>query len=314
MAIRACDRHRAVAVTLLVAAALAGAVLPTPSVTVQLWALVVGVAVGLPHGALDQPAARAVLQGRFGQWWPAPFIGFYLGLAALVLLVWSVVPVIALALFLSLSVAHFGLGDAEPDGALRPMAAFAHGGAVVIAPATFYQKEVASIFEVLASGGGELAAFLAGPIAVMWIGSIAALLMARRTPDWASSIELLTVVAVFAALPPLMAFALYFGVLHAPRATLAETASAGEATCATLGRLLRTAAPASLAAAAAGGVAFMLLRDGMSTSVAVTSIIFIGLAALTVPHIALGVALRWTESRRSSHYRSLLTGAAAARR
>lgn len=182
-------RHRAVATVMLAAGALAGAALPTPASAMQLWALAAGVAVGLPHGALDQPAAAARLRRRFGRRWPLPFFGFYLSLAALVVLAWVAAPV--------------------------------------------------------------------------------------------------------AALPPLLGFALYFGVLHAPRASLAEAAAAGGPPGAALRRLLRAAGPASIAAAVLGGAAFLLIRGELGVAVAATSVVFIGLAALTVPHMALGVALRW---------------------
>lgn len=283
----------------LAAAALAGSLSPGLSIAVQLWALAAGVAVGLPHGALDQPAAAARLAGRFGRRWPLPFFGFYLGLAAIVVLTWIAEPLAALAMFLGLSVLHFGRGDAEAEGALRPFAVLAHGAAPIIVPSLAHGTDVAAIFELLAPRGAQVAAFLGGPAAWVWAGAVAALAIGTR--PWSRPkargplLELLAITAAFTALPPLLAFALYFGVLHAPRATLAEGAAAGGPPAAALHRLLRAALPASVAAAALSGAAFLLLRDDLGAAAAAVTVIFAGLAALTVPHMALGVALRWAE-------------------
>lgn len=291
------ERHRRWATAALAAAAIAGAALPAPPLSAQLWALAAGVAAGLPHGALDVPAAAARLRGRFGRGWPLPFLGFYLGLATLVLAAWTAEPRIALGLFLCVSALHFGLGDAEGRGALRPVAAAAHGGTPLVVPALAHPEQVAAIFEQLAPGGGSLAALLAGPAAVAWTGAIAVLIVGGR--PWAHTaargplIELAAVIAVFALLPPLLAFALYFGLLHAPRASLAEAAAAGGPPGRALRRLAHAAVPASLVALAGAAAAFLLLRGPLGAPSAALSVIFVGLAALTVPHMALGAALRW---------------------
>lgn len=293
------NRHRAIASVSLAAGALVGSITSAPSVSVQLWALAAGVAIGLPHGALDQPAAAAKLGGRFGRHWPLPFFGFYLSLATSVVLLWSTEPRAALTAFLGLSVLHFGLGDAEAEGAFRPIAVLAHGAAPIVVPAAAHAVEVTAIFEVLAPGGTQVAEFLAGPAALVWAGAVLALVIGAR--PWSRRdargplVELLAIAAAFVALPPLLAFALYFGVLHAPRASLAEAAAAGGPPGTALRHLLRAALPASVAAAVLGSATFLLLRDELGVTAAAMSVIFVGLAALTVPHMALGVALRLAE-------------------
>ena len=75
-------------------------------------ALLAVVFIGLPHGAMD--GALAV---HFG-WMKRPssalaFLVAYVGLAAAVVWLWSVNPVLSFVAFLAISVYHFGRGDSS---------------------------------------------------------------------------------------------------------------------------------------------------------------------------------------------------------
>ena len=107
--------------------------------------------------------------------------------------------------------------------------------------------------------------------------------------------ELLLLVAAAALLPPLWYFVLYFCALHSPRHLLAEfrRLSGPQRRYAALTLLVTTLA--ALLIAAASGVHLQQFYE--SVNVMLYPLVFIGLAALTVPHMCL---LEWA-GRRSDH-------------
>ena len=69
------------------------AALSPPDLPAQAAVLLAGVVlVGMPHGAFDPLVAARVLRPRLGRMWWAPFLGFYLALAGLVMLGWAGTP------------------------------------------------------------------------------------------------------------------------------------------------------------------------------------------------------------------------------
>ena len=68
------------------------------------------VMIGLPHGAYD--GAVAIHLGiikRFSSF--VKFMIIYVALAALVVTIWMIAPIISLIIFLTISMLHFGAGD-----------------------------------------------------------------------------------------------------------------------------------------------------------------------------------------------------------
>ncbi len=273
------------------ATAAAGVAAIEPDAVTQALVLAPFVALlGIPHGALDLRLAEAL--------WPLPRVSglalfgvAYLGLAAAVLGIWWLLPAAALGLFLAYSAVHFG-GDwrDELTGWQRPFA----GALVVSLPAVFWPNEVREIFATLAPAEAATGAVtglrLAAPLAA--VGVLAACAGARwRTPRTAVELAGLTVAA--AALPPLVYFLVYFCFLHSPR-HLAESAR-------TLGldapEALRAAAPLTLATWAIAAVALaLLLQAGVALGSTTLHVVFIGLAALAVPHMVL-VERFWMRAR-----------------
>jgi Brp/Blh family beta-carotene 15,15'-monooxygenase len=96
--------------------------------------------------------------------------------------------------------------------------------------------------------------------------------------------EFILFAVVVAILPPLVSFALYFCIIHTGRHmrriwhVLASTSSSKG--------LYRQAAGFTLASWLVGGAAFLWLETG-DLDAALLQVVFIGLAALTVPHMIL---------------------------
>jgi Brp/Blh family beta-carotene 15,15'-monooxygenase len=96
--------------------------------------------------------------------------------------------------------------------------------------------------------------------------------------------EFILLAMAFAILPPLVSFALYFCIIHTGRHmsriwhVLASTSSPRG--------LYRQAAGFTLISWLVGGAAFLWLETG-NLDAALLQVVFIGLAALTVPHMIL---------------------------
>ncbi len=356
---------------LLAPCALVCALLPVPTMGVQLALCVPAIAIfGLPHGATDWKLAGLLWRPRFGCLWPVVFAALYLALMLLVAAAAALAPRIALLGFLVVSVWHFGAEDAAALGvARRQEEGFASFATKVTAPVPLYSSLVrhglapptgsgeGRLFEKRSKNfcvsGNRVGATLAlygqeffgsflqqrtarlsplatailacgiPPIAgsaVFWPHQYAAVLallgvhlpggdgVLRATAlaliaasailvlyqnNARAAMEFAAGLALQAAAPPLIAFTLYFCLLHAPRhmAALPHAATGWQA------------APISLAAVAiiAAGVCASLGGPPATTlgsppaagfsawlnAAAATGLLW-GLACLTLPHVVLG--------------------------
>ena len=93
----------------------------------------------------------------------------------------------------------------------------------------------------------------------------------------------------FAALPVLLAFGLYFCLDHSVRHAI-RVAERFDPTSPRAGfaRFAARALPATLATVLFAGVAWLQWSPGRSEAASI-QILFVGLAALTLPHVAIGV-------------------------
>lgn len=286
-------RHRRIVLVAL-PAVVAALALAEPPRAWQLAALAPLVALlGVPHGALDHRLA--------GLLWPLgtprqhlAFLAGYLGSAAAVLVLWIAAPAAALALFLGYSALHF---SDDWRGEL-PFAGRALAGlAIVAAPAAAHGPEVAAIFSGLAPPGGAAAVASAlgraGEAALPALALLVAI-ETRRRP--ALALELASIAAAALLLPPLAYFAVYFCGVHSPRHLLSASAALGLGPA----RGALAALPITLVTLAGAAVAAAVLSARGAAADAVTlKAVFIGLAALTVPHMIL-VDRVWQRTGRSA--------------
>ena len=249
-------------------------------------ALLFVVLIGLPHGAFDGAIANHLGAGQsFAA--ATKFITSYCAAAVLVIAIWIIFPAITLALFLIISVIHFGRGDASAKSrSVFMMQVLLHGGLPIFGIIYFQQSNVIPLFDALTNGASDLAILMSN-ITVPAMGLMAGLygLMAFRDASLrARFLEFILLAGVFAILPPLVSFALYFCIIHTGRHmrriwhVLALTSSPKG--------LYQQAVVFTLASWLVGGAAFLWLETG-NLDAALLQVVFIGLAALTVPHMIL---------------------------
>ncbi len=245
--------------------------------------LAVIVVLGVPHGALDGELARTALRPRFGACWFAVFALPYLGLSALVLVAWQLVPVLVLAAFLAASVWHFG---AEETGSADPLSVIATGGAPIALAVLAHPAATAAIFATV-SGTAMIR-----PPGWLWAASLLWLLPAItrmgqlvRAGDAALPATVLLAASAI-LLPPLTSFAIYFVCVHAPAHTLALIRDPGHgARIVDATSAIRLAVPVTVLTLLLGA-ALWPFYPGVAAD-RLLCLTIQGLAALTLPHLLL---------------------------
>jgi beta-carotene 15,15'-dioxygenase len=304
--------RRAIAGMLLAAAVLAVVLPAAVAASLTLIVAVLGLLAGVPHGAVDH-LVLSRLAGR-----PLPLVtAAYAAIAGAswALLHWVgplTVGVVVVLSVVVLSVVHFGLGELEvyraatgwhPGSVIGVALAVAGTGALLLPLA----RSGAGLAAVASAMSPDLGAVIgAGPvrlgIAAVWgvaagVAGVAALRAGRASV----ALDVVLVGALGAFLPPLAAFAVWFGGWHAVRHTgrlLADEPGcaaliAADRTPAALRRFARLAAPPSLAA-----LAVLLLLLARTTAApdlerAIAEVLQV-LLALTVPHM---VVVLWLDRR-----------------
>ena len=300
---------------LLWVAAAGGAVFAPPAVFQAILLLTGFCVLGVPHGILDIDLAIWAAPTRRRFIWLGSGLALYLGLIVLVGLGWMVAAGATLLTFLCTAIFHFGTEDAGGDEAtippaLRAALCVARGGAVVVVPLLTHASAVAPIFAVLAGRPVQEVAstidvlrplLTAGLVACA--GLALSTLLQRRA--WTKAAELGGVMILFAATPPLFAFAIYFCAVHALRHVAGMARRSGSVgrlaqTVWAITRLAPVACVFALLVCAALGLARAQNLDATSAAVIWS---FRALAALTLPHLVLMPLLERRLARRQRHGR-----------
>ena len=253
----------------------------------NLLALLAVVMIGLPHGAFDGAIAAHLGHIRRPHFLMR-FIILYILMTLSVVSLWLAFPVASLIVFLLISALHFGFGDASAkSGWFRCVQIVAHGGIVVLGISQFHSSEVDRIFGYLVGQDTTVVwmaidtfSIILVPVFVIYAWQ--SLLDKRWRPAF---IELNLLSLIFVFFPPLISFAFYFCCIHSVRHFLV------------LWRFLQKALQRNgfyfqavtftFASWLMGGVAYWWCIDQISEETALLRVIFIGLAALTVPHMVL---------------------------
>ena len=255
--------------------------------SLDLVALAAVVLIGLPHGALD--GAIAMHLGYANKILNfISFIALYVLMAGLVVALWIVMPAPCLFAFLIISMIHFGSGDARHGtGWMRGAEIMAHGGLVVAGISQMHRTEVDVVFGYLV--GGDTTFVWSGlDIITVFVGVsiIVCVSQALWFRKWRSTaVELALLATLFAVVPPLVGFAVYFCLVHSAR-HVAGIVSNLRRYMSVASLCVQTLA-FTLASWLAGVAAVWWLADMTNPEPTVLRVIFIGLAALTVPHMIL---------------------------
>ncbi|MDE0841389.1 MAG: Brp/Blh family beta-carotene 15,15'-dioxygenase [Porticoccaceae bacterium] len=256
------------------------------------WALAAVLLTGIPHGGFDGAIARRAGWSNHPLSW-LMFHSGYVILAALVTAIWWYQPGPSLTIFLAISAIHFGTSDIRMVthpwrwSCAIPLAA--HCGLVSIGIPGLNPQEVEPLFSILI--GIEPTLLLLQGIAILlpiWLFAVVAYIaQATLQPQWRRSAGLLLAL-LFATywFEPLVCFSLYFCFVHSPvhslriwRSLLPQDRR----------RCALEAVSYTLAAWISGLLLILWYRQNYTIDLdsALLQLTFIGLAALTVPHMIL---------------------------
>ena len=244
--------------------------------------------VGLPHGAMDPVIAHRVglIKNALSA---VQFIVVYLLLVAFVVGVWLIAPTFALIGFLLISAVHFGR---DWQRRVR-LGGFPYGVFILGLPGLTDPNAVGQIFGFLMFGDDP--APVVRVAQAMGIAGCVLMAFEFRRLSVASLVELALLVAVAWSVEPLWYFVIYFCGLHSPRHLIPEFSKLKSST--RLNAFVVTLVTTIATLALALGVGSQIEARYQDVNILIFQLLFIGLAALTVPHMCL---IEWV-ARRGAH-------------
>ena len=238
------------------------------------------IALGVPHGALDTIFARQLYNVNSTGGW----IGFgalYLLLAAVTIGIWALFPMLFLIGFFLISVAHFSGDPAEGTNLITRLL---YGGAVIVLPALLHASELSRLLDFLV--GSDAAVQIVQPMELLALPWLVGLLIAtiwQIRSSWLTALELLSVGALAVLMPPLLAFTIFFCGMHSARHILRTFEYAGRSSP----WLMVFAAIVPMAVVFGLSTIAWKLMSSTAFDTRIIQLIFVGLAALTLPHMVL---------------------------
>lgn len=274
--------HTTVMLPVLGGSALLGSVWH-PDISTQVAIMSIGVAtIGLGHGALDHRVGEVLMRSRFGPNWWILFTVSYLFLASASFAGWIEAPAIALIVFLAYSAFHFGSDRFQANGLVN---AVSRGAIPLLLPIAFHSEEVSRLFSTVTATNFKAVQYWLPAVVLSVIAVIVTLATAVRRGQYTEATETAMLVVLNFTSPPLIAFTLYFVLLHSIRHII-ELAGWLEPRSLKRGfqRVARESLPLTIFVVVAGtiGISLMSVDD---VQPAIIRMVFVGLSCLTVPHM-----------------------------
>ncbi|MCK7460179.1 Brp/Blh family beta-carotene 15,15'-dioxygenase [Idiomarina aminovorans] len=249
--------------------------------TLSVVALTLATIAGLPHGAMDFFVAKRLQCWRTTTQMILWLTGYML-LAVSVIILWWLSPVTSLSLFLMFSALHFGRDLSSNNDWLAVVI-----GAVILGlPVYFHPDSVRIYFEALFLTPEQSMALT---LAMSWTAQL--LLLAvfihllrylHKPSSRHTMLSLCSLIAVAYLTSPLVYFALYFALSHSPKHLIAQWQRLPRNTQRNALKILTVL---TLLPVFIGAIVIWLGHLPIQTQT--IAVVFIGLAALTFPHMLL---------------------------
>jgi beta-carotene 15,15'-dioxygenase len=252
------------------------------------------IALGVPHGALDTIFARQLYGVHTAKGWLG-FVILYLILATLVVGLWLLTPFLFLSGFLVISITHF---SGDPSEGTPILSRALYGGAIIILPVLLHSEEVTRIFSFLVNiDAAERMVWWLHVLAFPWTTALVFAAAYHARGQWLTSLEFVCLGLLAALAPPLVAFTVFFCVMHSARHIMRTFDYSGKSSA----YLMVAAALGPMSAIMLVSIgAWFIFRD-TPLDARIIQIVFIGLAALTVPHMALVEQVRMSGWVKGAH-------------
>ena len=253
--------------------------------------------IGVSHGALDHEKGKKIIK-LFKLKKIELFYLAYVSLSLIIILLWSIAPIITLIIFLIVASYHFGKEDSV-FGKIKynhfsNILFFFKGSIIVLAPLYFSQEETFEIFKILNVNIKTINQdFL---LALILLSLLSNFLLKKNI--LIHSIDTLSIIIINWAFSPLVAFTIYFCFLHSIRHSFSLIYEINKNNFKKGSNLfIKKALPLTMLTGLIFLISLYVLNNYFLLNSAILKVIFIGLASLTFPHILLEYLLEKNEKK-----------------
>ena len=253
--------------------------------------------IGVSHGALDHEKGKKIIK-LFKLKKIELFYLAYVSLSLIIILLWSIAPIITLIIFLIVASYHFGKEDSV-FGKIKynhfsNILFFFKGSIIVLAPLYFSQEETFEIFKILNVNIKTINQdFL---LALILLSLFSNFLLKKNI--LIHSIDTLSIIIINWAFSPLVAFTIYFCFLHSIRHSFSLIYEINKNNFKEGSDLfIKKALPLTILTGLLFLISLYVLNNYFLLNSAILKVIFIGLASLTFPHILLEYLLEKNEKK-----------------
>lgn len=235
------------------------------------------VLLGVPHGSLDVLFASQTFDLKHFTHW-VKFILYYVTAALGIILVWLVLPNIFFTSFLILSAIHFSEDLNLMDFKVLK---FCYGASIITFPSLLFSAELIDLYAMIVDIKTASSLVKVSQFIGISAGPILAIQLLNKKIEIRTKLEVLCVCALFLLLNPILAFGIYFCIMHSARHLIR---SHFFLTKFTRQDFLNALIFPTIAVIMIGLFVWWVVAN-KTLEVNMIRIIFIGLAALTVPHV-----------------------------
>ncbi len=241
---------------------------------------------GVPHGALDPLFAIKLLRIRDKKGW-FKFVLLYTALVLFIIDLWLLWPLFFMFCFLTMSALHFSRDLTLSTPLIIKVL---YGGAVIVLPNLLHRLKMIHLFStILEPASAEMVTSTLHVLAIPWALLLTLTIYSQFKRDKVQALEILALTLMAVCADPLITFTTYFCLMHSLRHILRTH------------RFLSVSWTKMLATAAwpmatVGAVVWMYLRwiPTESEYSYTMQLVFVGLAALTLPHMLLIDQVRYS--------------------
>lgn len=239
---------------------------------------------GVPHGSLDVLFAQQTYQlNRLNKW--IKFLTLYSLLALFIIATWILAAYLVFYTFLLLSALHFS-DDLQQkinrtDKLSLKLIKYFYGLSIIVLPSYFFYDELIRLYSMLvlpnyAKNIVDIFYLLSLPLLMSLLG----LTLFEKTLSLRSKLEIFMVCLISISLHPILSFTVYFCLMHSARHILRskQFLSSTNLYSFVLAMIIPT-----IAVLIIGWLVFDHIMSG-NLQLDLIKIIFVGLAALTLPH------------------------------
>ena len=248
------------------------------------------VLLGVPHGSLDVLfALRAYELNSLKAW--VVFLMAYLLVAMGIILLWLLLPVWFFIGFLIFSALHFSDDLNTPNHMLIKLS---YGAAVICLPSIVHGEALVGLYALFVDASVAqrivtVSQWLNYPILFLM-----GILLFNRQINIREKLDAYAVLAIMTLLPPILAFAVYFCLMHSARHLIRSHAFFGKLNA----RLFIMALVLPTLAVIIMACGVWLFTTTRTFELDLIRMVFIGLAALTFPHAWVLKQAKFTEQFR----------------